>query len=126
MSLVRSVCVSECTTCLMLSSQEFLASREWYAERGLPYRRGYLLYGPPGCGKSSFIFALAGHLGLNICMHPSGSCVCVCVRVARCVAYVFVLCVRVARRPCGCECVACVFVYVCCAVPLLTSVPRCA
>lgn len=54
--------------CNGLYSQEFLASRDWYAERGLPYRRGYLLYGPPGCGKSSFIFALAGHLGLNICM----------------------------------------------------------
>lgn len=22
---------------------------------GIPYRRGYLLYGPPGCGKSSFM-----------------------------------------------------------------------
>lgn len=23
---------------------------------GIPYRRGYLLYGPPGCGKSSFMY----------------------------------------------------------------------
>jgi chaperone BCS1 len=35
---------------------------------GIPYRRGYLLYGPPGCGKSSFITALAGHLDLGICI----------------------------------------------------------
>ena len=27
--------------------------------QGIPYRRGYLLYGPPGSGKSSFIQALA-------------------------------------------------------------------
>uniref|UniRef100_A0A8C2Q845 Mitochondrial chaperone BCS1 n=1 Tax=Cyprinus carpio TaxID=7962 RepID=A0A8C2Q845_CYPCA len=34
----------------------------------IPYRRGYLLYGPPGCGKSSFITALAGELGYSICL----------------------------------------------------------
>ena len=39
---------------------EFLQSSKWYRERGIPYRRGYLLYGPPGCGKTSFITALAG------------------------------------------------------------------
>ena len=35
---------------------------------GIPYRRGYLLYGPPGSGKSSFIQALAGSLGYDICL----------------------------------------------------------
>uniref|UniRef100_A0A8C3B566 Mitochondrial chaperone BCS1 n=1 Tax=Cairina moschata TaxID=8855 RepID=A0A8C3B566_CAIMO len=35
---------------------------------GIPYRRGYLLYGPPGCGKSSFITALAGELQYSICL----------------------------------------------------------
>uniref|UniRef100_A0A452S5K8 Mitochondrial chaperone BCS1 n=1 Tax=Ursus americanus TaxID=9643 RepID=A0A452S5K8_URSAM len=35
---------------------------------GIPYRRGYLLYGPPGCGKSSFITALAGELEHSICL----------------------------------------------------------
>lgn len=39
---------------------EFLKSSKWYRERGIPYRRGYLLYGPPGTGKTSFITALAG------------------------------------------------------------------
>ncbi len=46
--------------------QDFMASEKWYAERGVPYRRGYLLYGPPGTGKSSFIQALAGHLNYAI------------------------------------------------------------
>jgi len=46
--------------------QAFLAARTWYLDRGIPYRRGYLLYGPPGTGKSSFIQALAGHLDFNI------------------------------------------------------------
>ncbi|KAG4080291.1 hypothetical protein HA402_010783 [Bradysia odoriphaga] len=40
----------------------------WYSERGIPYRRGYLLHGPPGCGKSSFITALAGELEFSICI----------------------------------------------------------
>lgn len=46
--------------------QDFLDSSKWYYDRGIPYRRGYLLHGPPGSGKSSFIQALAGHLDYNI------------------------------------------------------------
>jgi len=48
--------------------REFIANPKWYTDRGIPYRRGYLLYGPPGCGKSSFITALAGHLEYGICL----------------------------------------------------------
>lgn len=46
--------------------QDFLDSGKWYHDRGIPYRRGYLLYGPPGTGKSSFIQALAGELDYDI------------------------------------------------------------
>ncbi|ORZ32704.1 BCS1 N terminal-domain-containing protein [Catenaria anguillulae PL171] len=48
--------------------QRFLTNWKWYNERGIPYRRGYLLYGPPGSGKSSFIQAVAGELEYNICV----------------------------------------------------------
>ncbi|ERS98010.1 hypothetical protein HMPREF1624_06183 [Sporothrix schenckii ATCC 58251] len=41
-------------------------TRRWYANRGIPYRRGYLLYGPPGTGKSSLSVSLAGHFNMNI------------------------------------------------------------
>lgn len=46
--------------------QDFIGSASWYHDRGIPYRRGYLLYGPPGTGKSSFIQALAGELDYDI------------------------------------------------------------
>ena len=39
---------------------------KWYASRGIPLRRGYLFHGPPGTGKTSFSFALAGVFGIDI------------------------------------------------------------
>jgi chaperone BCS1 len=33
---------------------------------GIPFRRGYLLHGVPGSGKTSLIHSLAGELGLDI------------------------------------------------------------
>lgn len=53
---------------IMADVTEFSQSSSWYIDRGIPYRRGYLLHGPPGCGKSSFITALAGRLEYNICI----------------------------------------------------------
>lgn len=38
---------------LLADCQEFLNDPAFYEERGIPYRRGYLLYGVPGAGKSS-------------------------------------------------------------------------
>jgi chaperone BCS1 len=38
----------------------------WYADRGIPFRRGYLFYGPPGTGKTSLSLALAGLFGLGV------------------------------------------------------------
>ncbi|KAJ7065640.1 hypothetical protein C8F01DRAFT_1366589 [Mycena amicta] len=51
---------------LLADAKEFLASEEWYTFAGVPHRRGYLLYGEPGTGKSSTIHAIAGELGLEI------------------------------------------------------------
>ena len=46
--------------------RRFTGAREWYAMRGVPWRRGYLLHGPPGTGKSSVIRALACEVGLDV------------------------------------------------------------
>ncbi|KAG5176121.1 BCS1 N terminal-domain-containing protein [Tribonema minus] len=53
---------------IMGDLQEWRHSAKWYYERGVPYRRGYLLHGPPGSGKTSYIYAIAGHLDYDICM----------------------------------------------------------
>ncbi|KAI5713604.1 hypothetical protein M8J76_002045 [Diaphorina citri] len=44
---------------ILIDIRQFVADPAW---------RGYLLYGPPGCGKSSFITALAGELEFGICV----------------------------------------------------------
>lgn len=55
-------------TLLYLDILKFKESKEWYYDRGIPYRRGYLLYGPPGTGKTSFIRSLASHIKMNVAM----------------------------------------------------------
>lgn len=44
----------------------FFSARAWFAERGVPYRRGYLLFGMPRTGKSTLVTALASHFGRPI------------------------------------------------------------
>ncbi|KAJ7648530.1 hypothetical protein B0H17DRAFT_1103021 [Mycena rosella] len=51
---------------LLGDARDFLGSEKWYADRGIPFRRGYLLHGVPGSGKSSLIHAIAGELMLDI------------------------------------------------------------
>ncbi|KAF7342731.1 p-loop containing nucleoside triphosphate hydrolase protein [Mycena sanguinolenta] len=51
---------------IVADARQFLESEEWYSQAGIPHRRGYLLYGEPGTGKSTTIHVLAGELGLEI------------------------------------------------------------
>ncbi|KAL4956077.1 P-loop containing nucleoside triphosphate hydrolase protein [Aspergillus filifer] len=53
---------------LVKDMEEFLdeETQRWYSARGFPYRRGYLLLGPPGTGKSSFSLSIAGRFNMDI------------------------------------------------------------
>ena len=72
---------------VMNDAKEFLTGKKWYTDRGvcdanflfppvlaytlcfpegIPHRRGYLLYGAPGSGKTSLIHGVAGELNLEV------------------------------------------------------------
>ena len=40
---------------LLRDAREFMASESWYAERGIPFRRGYLLVRAPVCAKHDLL-----------------------------------------------------------------------
>ncbi|TVU47010.1 hypothetical protein EJB05_06586, partial [Eragrostis curvula] len=44
----------------------FRNNKDFYLRTGRPWKRGYLLHGPPGTGKSTMIAAMANHLGYDI------------------------------------------------------------
>lgn len=51
----------------------FHGARQWYMDRGIPYRRGYLFVGPPGTGKTSLVMSLAGRFNRPICVLNLGA-----------------------------------------------------
>ncbi len=40
-------------------TQFFLENRGWYDKKGIPYTLGFMFHGPPGCGKTSTVKAIA-------------------------------------------------------------------
>ncbi|WRT64999.1 uncharacterized protein IL334_001940 [Kwoniella shivajii] len=65
----NSVILSESQKAPLLEDvKNFLSDEEksWYSARGIPHRRGYLLHGKPGSGKTTLATSIASQLGLDI------------------------------------------------------------
>lgn len=48
------------------NAHKWMSMGTWYAERSIPHRRGLMIHGPGGTGKSSFVKALAESLGIPV------------------------------------------------------------
>jgi chaperone BCS1 len=57
--------------------REFQQRAAWYLERGIPYRRGYLLHGPPGTGKSRSLKHLHSLISLFSFSYLNSPCLAV-------------------------------------------------
>lgn len=51
---------------LLSDIDQFLQNQPRYVEDGIPHKRGYLFYGPPGVGKTSIYYALADRIKSDI------------------------------------------------------------
>ena len=51
---------------VMEDFNNFLNGKEYYKRIGKAWKRGYLLYGPPGMGKSSLIASMSNYMNFDI------------------------------------------------------------
>lgn len=55
---------------LITDLNSFFADKQWYTDLNIPHRRGVLLYGPPGSGKTSTVLAIASELKCKLYWIP--------------------------------------------------------
>ncbi len=65
-TLKNTIYTDEVETQLFDDIDKFMNNEQWYADRGIPYKRGYFLYSTPGQGKTSVAKILANRYGIPI------------------------------------------------------------
>ncbi len=66
LSAVEELALSPEATDLATEALRWKDAEQWYRQRGLPWRRGWLLWGEPGTGKTAFARAVAEDLDLPV------------------------------------------------------------
>jgi len=57
----------------LVEIKQWKESEDWYKEKKIPWKRGYIFYGKPGTGKSALISAIAQLYDLPVCIFDLSS-----------------------------------------------------
>ena len=72
-SAVERLALSADAMVLVREAHFWKENEDWYRERLIPWRRGWLLHGPPGTGKTAMIRAIAEDLDLPVFVYDLAS-----------------------------------------------------